>query len=361
MKDPGALIENKRWLVLDLIKGIAIFVMVFSHVVVWWYLEEDAVLAAGSGVSAETLNIFLKTFGVFSIYIPITAGMAFWFFSQKGFDRNKRSFIVGKFPFLRTTFFRAIFLIVCGFLMNILAFGPEDLFAWDALQFIGVSLFFSLVMLKLIKLEFWCFLSLILFFSVDLLRGIFLPFQTTYLYEVLFGGGFVYLPFLRFYILFVFGFIIGYLYDQTKENKQKFYRITLSYGVFFSIIYFISTFNFFTFDTQNWWGSIAFAPKGLFLGATGVFSLFVFLGDRYFSSMKLSRYNLFNVYSRGIFFVYIFHIIFGYHFSNYLKGKGSDGISLFVCVLINLALSYIVGLLYIMIKEKSWKTPRVIN
>ncbi|MAF34840.1 hypothetical protein CMO91_03260 [Candidatus Woesearchaeota archaeon] len=120
----------RRWKGLDVAKAVCCIAMVYAHTLFWLTLNESEGLRQGA---VRDMIGSYAIIGLLPLSIPLLAGAAFYF-------RRQRLDAQGAIT-------AACFLMLVGFLMNLLAFGAEDLLSWDVLQFIATS-FMALYVLR---------------------------------------------------------------------------------------------------------------------------------------------------------------------------------------------------------------------
>ncbi len=146
----------KRLVYLDVIRGVAILLMVIDHVYDWWLTE------AGQATSLARVTEFLGTMAAPLFLFLVGIGLAF---------SVQRSTAAGvqRQAILRNLLVRGGKLVLWGYGLNLLVFytgdNLADIFAVDILQVIGVSIWLSILVLwwpgwaaavgALIRVHYW--------------------------------------------------------------------------------------------------------------------------------------------------------------------------------------------------------------
>ncbi len=293
-----------RYLSLDIFKATGIIYLVFLHQMIWLYSFAD-----GNGLRFEEAGPIIYSLGyrsglhILGLQIPLLAGVTYYLSLQK-----KRSTF-------KDIFLRGGMLIAAGYGMNLLAWGVGDMWAWDVLQFIGVSLIVSYPFLKsragLGVLGILSFLALSFSQQFPLSE-----FSNQYWYVILMGdkSGNNYWPMCPWFFLFWAGIILGKFYFEKKMSEYIFYVI----GITLMVVSHLSG-NFYA--AANWdhiWGASIFKPSLYFVVGVAGFSLCVipFFEKGLAQSphlKKLLGHPVLLYLGRNIFWVYILSTIIGYH------------------------------------------------
>lgn len=305
----------KRWKGLDVAKAVCCIGMVYAHTLFWLALTESEGIRQGA---LRTLIGKYSVIGLLPLSIPLLAGAAFYF------RRNRLD--------LQKIFITAGFLILVGFFMNLLAFGVEDIFSWDVLQFIALS-FVVLYFLRhtwLVALGGIATLALTSWVNITL--------EGSYLYtaNVLTGqlANQYYWPFFPWFSIVA----AGYLLSAWKQHAS-FAKGAPVVGVILLVFAAINHALTPPLQVDLLWYASMFRPSLPFvLAVIGAGCLLLSIGDR------VKQFVWVPWFSRGILWIYVFHSILGYRLLPII-GKEMSVSILFahVLALVMIALSAGVG------------------
>ncbi|MDF1683094.1 MAG: heparan-alpha-glucosaminide N-acetyltransferase domain-containing protein [Legionellaceae bacterium] len=300
---------KRRYLSLDILKGIGMLYLVFLHQIVWILIKDDS----GQLVFEQSYTFFYfffhSIFGMLGFQVPLLAGITFFLDVR---SRNCSWMYVGT---------RACIFIALGFLLNSLTWGLREIFAWDVLGFIGLSMMLTYPLLKRCndKTSFSILLSV---GAVTLMLSdafIFPEWQDHFLYYVFMGDpqGETYWALCPWFAIFVWGLFIGKIF-ALQQNK---YLVWLACGGVVMIMISVLSGHFFPpVHIENIWGPALFKPHPLFIvGILGFSSVLIPLLDIYLEhrvSLKQKLDKLFWVYigrGGGTLWVYMLTIFIGYH------------------------------------------------
>ncbi|MBF0522787.1 MAG: hypothetical protein HQL24_07010 [Candidatus Omnitrophica bacterium] len=309
---------SKRNLAIELFKGLGVVYMLIGHQIVWLFTKFD-----GNGLlypdSYKAFAFFRTGLHPLVLQFPALAGASL-FFLMKSREIS-----------LNGALKRAGILIFMGFLLNLLAWGPYGMFAWDVLPFIGLCTVISYPFIRNFdKTQYQIMLLFIGLFCLSL-SNIF-PWATygeLYLYKIFLGDstGQNYWPFCPWYSLFVSGIFLAHVLNSKNEILLK---RTILIGAALLASYIVSLFihpsTYFT-ETYNFnsaWGVAIFKPSLVFtVGIIGFGLTFVPL-----TSLLLTRSHFFKnilqnsfltVYARGVLWIYFMTIILGYQITSYIN------------------------------------------
>jgi len=338
------MIGQQRFLSLDILKGLGIIYLIFTHQIIWLYIKGDA----GGLIYPESLPIFyfFRTgFHVLGYQIPLLAGVTF-FLTLKSKVMNTITLIN-----------RAFLLAALGYLMNLMAWGPYDLwdfFDWDVLQFIALSMIVTYPILKKLSTRWSAALLFLLGVTAICLSDQFPypDFHDLYFYKIMIGDtlGEHYWPFFPWFGLFASGILIGFLI--VLNNRRKFIFMT---GVGLIMVLHSSFLGKFypMINLDNMWGPALFKPSPFFV--TGIIggsllwiTLMQFLFARFSSLKRFFEKSILVYYGIGILWIYILTTIIGYHMTTiaryHFRPNFKESLVLFpILILTNLVGGYIIG------------------
>ncbi|MFX1340187.1 MAG: heparan-alpha-glucosaminide N-acetyltransferase domain-containing protein [Promethearchaeota archaeon] len=299
----------KRYKSIDIIRGIAVFGMVFGHILNWWIIPKD-----------YWLYLF-----VYYALGPIAAGGFLFLSGMSGIFAYKKSLIMVdesedfSINMVRNGYLlRALLLLLIAFLYNIpIAIAINDLtwiWAWFVLQTIAFSLLLAWPFLrttKIFRIIFGTAILIINFIVLELLK----PFQGQYyniygiLYHILYNPLDLY-PIIPFFVIFLMGTVAGeILYEinlieeKHKRNhafKNKFIFPYFIIGICLTV--FAILFQFPSFFTYSSFSAIVYAIGIICL----IVSAFIWIEE--FELIKTKRnYNLFYYYSYYSFTIFLVH------------------------------------------------------
>ncbi|MBI3027716.1 DUF1624 domain-containing protein [Candidatus Woesearchaeota archaeon] len=351
--------NGDRWVTLDAIKAIGIVLIIIEHIVVWWFIDLDY------GTNSALFNqkfffVFLNSVIFFTGLVPFAAGTSLRLYIRP-IQGGKHNSLDRNFYYKRI-FVKAIGLMLLGYLLNYLAFGLEDLFAWDVLQFLALSITVTIFIVKFGSVLILAMTGALNLILAPYLHEILDLYQNQYWALVLVGNrsGHHFWPFFPWFSIFVLGFLIGHHYINFKsKNKVSQMRILFTIlGTTLLILAIVKKQVFFKIYPENFWGPNIFQPPTFTLvGAFG----FAFLTVAFFDIMlskikKLGKYNVVNSFSKGVLWIFVLHIIIGYNLVSILKNTVAYHLyTLFLVIIFMLFFSYIIGVICILLKEKGLK------
>jgi len=345
-----------RNLSLDIFKGLGVIYMIIGHQIVWLFTYAD-----GFGLlypdSYHIFSFFRTGLHPLVLQLPVIAGasLLLWMNSKK-------------IPF-SIILQRSCLLLLLGFLLNYLSWGPMATLAWDVLPFVGLSTLISYPLIKTLAKK----SSRIILFALAILclslsnRFPFADYQNFYIYKIFFGDirGESYWPFCPWYTLFAVGIFLG---QALNSDNKKTLKLLSGAGIILLTSYVLSEMihltPYFTkdYDYQNVWGSVLFKPSALFiLGIIGFSLTFIPLVHhlcKKFPMMKQALANSFLItYAQGILWIYLTTVVFGYRITAFLKSIINPSYQQAIAMLplliaTDLLLAYIIGRL-IAFKKKT--------
>jgi len=331
---------NKRIVELDIMKAIGIFFMIILHVFLWWNLTDDF----GTSVVSEDFKemfLFLKLISFLVFFIPITAGAAFYIYLQK-FSKEK----------IMAAVKRAIPLLALGYLTSVLAFGMDDVLAWDVLHFISISFLFLLIFsyFPLYYLGVFSFITILL---APFLRNLFENLNSNYFIIIIAGNqtGDHYWAFFPWFGFMGFGYLMMYLHTSGIFSKKTFSRIMIVGSL--AIIFGSMLLGDFIIkeDLLNLWGPAIFAPPTSRLFANLAIFTIMFIVLTNYSIKSAPKFGVVNSFSKGILWIYIVHLIVGFNFITYMKNYFYGTKYILITTFLLMALAYFVGIIVIKIKS----------
>ncbi|TFG29908.1 MAG: DUF1624 domain-containing protein [Promethearchaeota archaeon] len=310
----------RRYKSIDTVRGIAVFGMVFGHILNWWLIPED-----------YWLYLFL-----YYAMGPIAAGGFLFISGISAILAYEKSVVMMKenedfnMPMVRNVYIlRALLLLVIAFIYNIaIALAVNDLtwiWAWFVLQTIGFSLLLGWPLLKTSKSFRVLFSAVILIINFYLLELLY-PYQGQaniygILFHILFNPLDLY-PVIPFYTMFILGTVVGdILYDINsidEKNKREYaYKYKFIYPIFFmgiSLTIFGILFQFPDFFTYYKFSAIVYA--------IGIICIIVsvFIGIEEFELIKFKKnYDFFYYYSYYSFTIFLVHNVLYFLFYKMLN------------------------------------------
>ena len=325
----------KRYKSIDIVRGIAVFGMVFGHILNWWLIPEDYWL-------------------YLSLYYglgPIAAGGFLFLSGMSGVFAYKKSLIMVNesddfsMDMVRNGYIlRALLLLLIAFLYNIpIALAINDLtwiWAWFVLQTIAFSLLMAWPFLnksKRFRIIFGSVILVINFIVLELLR----PYQGQYnnfygiLYHILFNPLDLF-PIIPFFVIFLLGTVAGeILYeinsieDQHERNhafKYRFIYPSFITGVCLTI--FGILFQFPSFFTYSSFSAMVYGIGIICI----IVSVIIWIEE--FELIKTKKnYNIFYYYS-----YYSFTIFLGHNVLYFLFYQSLNAINIWIAIVITMFL-----------------------
>ena len=323
----------KRYVSIDIVRGIAVFGMVFGHILNWWLTPED---------------YWLYLFFYYGLG-PIAAGGFLFLSGMSSVFAYKKSLIMVNesddfnMGMVRNGYIlRALLLLLIAFLYNIpIALAINDLtwiWAWFVLQTIAFSLLMSWPFLKTSKIFRIIFGSVILvinFIVLELLR----PYQGQYnnfygiLYHILFNPLDLY-PIIPFFVTFLMGTVAGeILYKinliEDKDEKNHAFKYRFIYPSFItglSLTVFGIIFQYPSFFTYSSFSAMVYGIGIICI----IVSVIIWVEE--FELIKTKKnYNFFHYYS-----YYSFTIFLGHNVLFFLFYKRLNAINIWIAIVITM-------------------------
>lgn len=346
--------ESKRWIALDCFKAAAIFVMIAWHLSIWWVNLNPTIgkglLMVGVTQWPYLLQVIIAFSGHFVMSIPVIAGASLRFYLYKpGSQLSRKKVLVAISK-------RAAVLAALGFIMNFLAFGAEYWHLWNVLQLVSISMIIIAVFALYSSPYLLAVSGFAVIFAAPFIRNI-LQGANYYPAFALVGDrlGDNIWSFFPWYGVVVYGFLAAHLYLGFKAKKQEnIFRVLLaSASLLIIFIALIMNKFFYAVDLQYPWGPLLFQPPTLtVLAQLSVFTILIILIDIISSGIKLSRFGIINVFSKGILWIYFMHMIVGFRLIGFLiDNEFQSGIVLFFVMIFIILLSYTIGALSILKKR----------
>lgn len=349
----------KRWLALDCFKAVAIFVMIAWHLSIWWInlnpSIEKGLLMVGVTPWPYLLQIIVAFSGHFSMSIPIVAGAALRLYLEKNIDKNP----LDRKKFLLAITKRAIALAFLGFAVNLLAFGPTNWYLWNVLQLISLSMLLIIFFISYSPVYSLAISGFAVIFTAPFIRGA-LQDNNSYLAFTLIGDklGDNIWSFFPWYGVIVYGFLMVhfYLYFKNKKQEGNFKLALVSASLLLIGLALLKNRFFYAVDLEYPWGYLLFQPPTLtVLAQLSVFNVTLIIMDFIFSKItRLRKFGVINVFSRGILWIYVVHMIVGFRLIEFLINKNFQSlITLFFVMFFIFVLCYGIGLVSILKKENA--------
>lgn len=339
--------NNRRLAELDIIKAIGVFFMIILHVFLWWYLVDDY----GTGTITSDFKesfLFLKLIGFFVFMIPITAGASFYFYLKKlGPWLNKRKLI--------SVLSRSLILLLLGYATNAFAWGFDDIISWDILHFVALS-FVILSFFSFFPIYYLGAFSLLVIIAAPFLKNLLDNVDSNYLAIILVGNqtGDHYWAFFPWFSFVGFGMFMMHYYDKGFFKNRKSINIAVAISILLiAVSMYIGDFII-KEDLSNLWGpEIFIPPSSRLLANLGMFViLFLILSG--LNIKRVRKYSIIDSYSKGILWIYIFHLIIGFKIVNLLKSLGfAEKSFMLLITLAMVIIAYFIGILTIKIKLRS--------
>ena len=346
--------DSKRWLALDVFKTIAVFVMVAWHLSIWWVnlhpSIEKGLLMVGVTPWPYLLQVIVAFSGHFVMSIPVIAGGALRFYMDKS-DSSRGN------KLLAAVLKRAAALACLGFVMNFLAFGIGYWHLWNTLQLISLSIAIITVFMVYSSPYLLAISGFLAIFSAPFIRNL-LGNTHNYFSFMLIGDRFgdnIWAVF-PWYGVVVYGFLFVHLYLRFKDGhmKKRLKLFLLGAGFFVIAAALAKNKFFYAVDFQYPWGPLLFQPHTLtVLAQLSVFTVLIIMIDFFSSRMRTMRFGIVNVFSKGILWIYVVHMIVGFRLIEFLLDSGfHNNAVLFPVMVFSFALSYGVGALAVLKKAK---------
>lgn len=298
---------SKRFLSIDVLKGLGIIYMLLLHQLIWLLIIGDRAVLRYPQSGSLIYGFSRMGLHFLSMQIPVLAAMTFYL------SARKPDFTWG------TLLVRVAFLIMLEFGKNLLAWGPGDMFAWDVLPFIALSMVVSYPFLKMPREKAGLACIAGVGAAAVCLSRTFpnAALEQSYLSVIFFGDrqGYHFWPFFPWYALFAVGIILGYL--VTGQNKKNVMRSVAVLG-FFMVMLSVATDRYFpVLDYQNFWGPSIFKPHPFFvLGVIGMSLVSVTILHRAIEASARLRtffaHSFLVFFARGILWIYLATVIVGY-------------------------------------------------
>jgi len=314
--------KKKRWYHLDLFKFLGLSSLLLWHTIDWWYSDGRGMIWGLNSPMVEYQEFFqfgMSLFLFVCISLPIGAGISLRYMLNSYYD-NEQNKIRNRKESLFFILKRSILLILMGTSINVISEGFSEYIQWDILQMVGVVSLLITIFLYYLNIN---YLLLFGVFILLLAKSISSYFNYVGDYELSFlklinniiigdSYGSSYYAFFPWASFVIFGFYIGNLIFQNKENLLNKYLIRIGLILF---PFYILCRDIWTYDVTNTWGPHIFMPKtGDILGAISIFSIFFYVlnkipMNKLESIMEIHKKNIINIYSRNIMYIYVFHSI----------------------------------------------------
>ena len=318
----------RRYKSIDTVRGIAVFGMVFGHILNWWLIPEDywlyLFLYYALGPIAAGAFLFISGISAILAYEKSIVMM------NKNQDFNMKM--------VRNVYIlRALLLLLISFIYNFaIALAINDLtwiWAWFVLQTIGFSLLMAWPLLKTSKTFRVLFGTMILIINFSVLELLY-PYQGQaniygVLFHILFNPLDLY-PIIPFYTMFIMGTVVGdVLYGinpiEEKKKRNHAFKFKFIYPMFvigLSLTIFAVLFQFPSFFSYYKFSAIIYA-LGIILMIVSVC-----IGIEEFDLIKFKKnYDFFYYYS-----YYSFTIFLGHNILYFLFYKMLNAITIWIAI-----------------------------
>jgi hypothetical protein len=307
---PGA------WPALDIVKAACVAGMILAHAF-YWLATDAGTLLVDPQSRAFPWVARLMVLGVLPMMLPFTAGCVlragpFAGTSDGPIARRQLVALCGS----------AVFIGCCGVLMNVLAAGWTVYDAWNVLQFVGLSMVVTmLLLLRRLGVAAVAVAGVVALLVGPALVPL-LPAES-YLAGILLGDadGYHAWPFFPWYALVAGGFVMTDAYMRWRGNAGAFAARLAAGGVVLTGIAWTQNSLVPALDPDDLLGAQLFSPSpALVLAIAGwaclLFASAILLAGR----VDLRRYGAVNCYSKGILWVYIAHMVVGVRLTDWYVG-----------------------------------------
>ncbi len=305
--------SSKRYLSIDLLKGIGMIYLFFLHHTVWIFIKNDSGELVYPEAYSLVFNFCHSILGHLGLEIPLLAGATYFI----SLTRKKSKFI--------EVLGRVVALIGLGFLMNYLAWGlhkdsfVDDLFDWDVLQFVALSMVVAYPFIKFLpeKAGIGALLGLGLLTLSISNKFPFADLQDSYFYSIFIGDvqGENYWPFCPWFMLFAWGILVGKVLCLEKDSALK--KLAGVGGLF--IIFSMLSRNFLPpTNIENIWGPALFKPSAVFvvgiMGLSSVMISLISIALKKFPDIhKWLEQSFLIHFGKSILWIYLISTIIGYN------------------------------------------------
>lgn len=310
---------SNEWAALDVAKFFCVLVMVFVHTALALITNADE----GVNVASPVYPLWqqLAWLGLFPLAIPATAGAGLRLSWEKYW---KGARIEG---YRLATILRvSVAITLLGFLMNFLAWGAGEAFQWDVLQFMGVS--FLVITLLVTRANAYSVYALGSFtLAVTPWLRPYLTARENWATILLVGSPIKdgYWPFFPWFFAVAFGFGVADL-RQRLPKRAAFLPALAAAGVA-GVAAAAATGNWgLEIDPGHLWGGTVFRPTAFFMiGLAGFFCLLLVAGEAIASRMAFARYGWVNSFSKGVLWIYLFHVTLADRLGEWLSPRFPPG------------------------------------
>jgi len=331
---------------MKVVKFICVAIMIFVHAHIMLVTNDNFGFDDTSAFFYKITDKFMFL-GLFLTILPALAGYVFRVQNNYG---------------LKKTVGTATFLIFIGFLMNAMVWGIKYVFAWNILQFIGLSFVVIALMMKFFSERAIFFLSLISILIAPILRNILFAVNNNYFIDIFIGNieRFIFWPFFPWFGVLGFGFLFAH-YKIKQNNYLEFNKKLFFIGI--ALITFAIATNTISpsLSSGYFWSEEIFQPATGFVFATiGLFLIISILGIHFFDKKSFKKYGIINSYSGGILWIYISMMFLNGVLYSLISewlplnnpGINSSGIIYVFWMIIIFILSWIVGALSVKLGNK---------
>jgi len=293
--------QIKEWPALSAVKFICVAMLIFVH--------SHMALITESSIIMNPFGFYYKVtkglmfLGLFLVILPAVAGAVLRIDLDKDFIQGKLRKDYDFNQIIKT----AVFLILVGFLMNMIAFGGAYTFSWNVLQLVGLSFVVIVFLLKKFPINTVFWLGLIALFIGGPLSHLLGSWNYTYLAGVFTGinNSLIVWPFFPWFGVVALGFLIAHCYLKYKDSAK--FRISLlAIGLGLLLVAILRGEISPYLDPNYVWGPSIVDPKiGWVLASIGFFCLLVAVANTFLNKRRFSKYGIINSYSKGILWIYV--------------------------------------------------------
>lgn len=303
------------WPALDLVKFAGVTGMILVHSFYWVATVYGRLIVPTDSWVFVWLSR-LMFLGFFSLMLPLSAGCAFRFALSPTDDLPRLS--------LRQclkVWANGLFLAAIGFFMNVLAVGWTALWAWNVLQFVGLSLSLIGTLLALLPVHAVAGAGIGVLLCQTFVLETGLSATETYACQALFGdpSGFHGWPLFPWFSTVVFGFFLSHAYLKLG-SRQKFSSLLAILGGIGLLGGALAGDWLPALDPESLMGGKLFTPQpGLILTLLGIASLMFLAAGRLAKVAPLRPHGIVNCFSKGILWIYVIHLVIGCRLDAYLR------------------------------------------
>ncbi len=304
-----------HWPALDVVKALGVGGMILVHSFYWVAtVYGKVVLPADSWVAVWLSRLMFV--GFFSLMLPMTSGCVFRFQLSPSSDLPRLS-LRQCAPIWK----RSILLSLIGFAMNAAAVGWEGFWGWNVLQFVGLSLGTIATLLVFLPIHSIGVAGVLVLLCQPLVLSSGLSTGESYFCHALFGdpSGFHGWPFFPWFATVAFGFILGHLRIVWRE-RSRFERLLAILGGTCMVVAMATGDWLPPLDPESLMGGKLFSPPpGTIIAVLGLASLLFLAAEHFAEAYPLHPHGIINSFSKGILWIYVFHLTVGCRLDSFLR------------------------------------------